>query len=161
MKIKVNGQEVVTMKEFEFAEGERLWQAIAEQFSLVDEADEQRLAQWQDLSDTDIRSLLESAKKAEFIDDYEIEGMVDWEKLKGLEKKFGAAVVFEGVKYWLTQNAYITGPLDSPYYEASAIDASGNHYTIYWDILPEIDINDIQDESECCDWDNPSNVEAA
>lgn len=74
MKIKVNGQEVITMKEFEFVDGERLWQAIAEQFSPVAEADQQRLAQWQDLPDTDIRSLLESAKKAEFIDDYEIEG---------------------------------------------------------------------------------------
>lgn len=72
MKIKVNGKEVVTMKEFGFADGERLWQAIGEQFQLVDENDAARLAEWQDLPDDDIQTLLVAAKQAGFIEDYEI-----------------------------------------------------------------------------------------
>lgn len=72
MTIKVNGKEVATMKEFEFEDGERLWQAIGEQFQLVGENDAERLAEWQDLPDDDIQTLLEAAKKAGFIEDYEI-----------------------------------------------------------------------------------------
>lgn len=72
MTIKVNEQEVITMEEFEFEDGERLWQAIGEQFQLVDENDAERLAEWQDLPDDDIQTLLEAAKQAGFIEDYEI-----------------------------------------------------------------------------------------
>lgn len=72
MTIKVNEQEVITMEEFEFEDGERLWQAIGEQFQLVDENDAERLAEWQDLPDDDIQTLLEAAKQASFIEDYEI-----------------------------------------------------------------------------------------
>lgn len=72
MLVKVNGKEVVTMKEFEFEDGERLWQAIGEQFQLVDENDAERLAEWQDLPDDDIKTLLEAAKQAGFIENYEI-----------------------------------------------------------------------------------------
>lgn len=72
MTIKVNEQEVITMEEFEFEDGEHLWQAIGEQFQLVDGNDAERLAEWQDLPDDDIQTLLEAAKKAGFIEDYEI-----------------------------------------------------------------------------------------
>ncbi|WP_276858980.1 hypothetical protein [Limosilactobacillus ingluviei] len=72
MTIKVNGKEVATMKEFEFEDGERLWQAISEQFQLVGENDAERLAEWQDLPDDDIKTLLSAAKEAGFIEDYEI-----------------------------------------------------------------------------------------
>lgn len=72
MTIKVNGKEVATMKEFKFEDGERLWQAIGEQFQPVDENDTARLAEWQDLPDDDIQMLLSVAKEAGFIEDYEI-----------------------------------------------------------------------------------------
>lgn len=72
MTIKVNEQEVITMEEFEFEDGECLWQAIGEQFQLVDENDAERLAEWQDMPDDDIQTLLEAAKQAGFIEDYEI-----------------------------------------------------------------------------------------
>ena len=76
--------------------------------------------------------------------------------LNQLEKKFGTAVEFDGKKYWLTQDAYLTGQLEAPYYEAAAINKAGARYMVYWDILPEINIHYIEDEHECCDWDNPT-----
>ena len=72
MTIKVNGKEVATMKEFAFEDGERLWQAISAQFQLVGENDAERLAEWQELPDDDIKTLLSAAKEAGFIEDYEI-----------------------------------------------------------------------------------------
>lgn len=79
------------------------------------------------------------------------------QKLIQLENKFGTTE-FGGVKYWLTQDAYLTGQIEAPYYEAAAIDKAGARYMVYWDILPEIDINYIEDEHECCDWDNAADV---
>ena len=72
MLVKVNGKEVATMKEFKPEDGERLWQAIGEQFQLDNENDAERLAEWQDLPDDDIQTLLSAAKEAGFIEDYEI-----------------------------------------------------------------------------------------
>lgn len=78
--------------------------------------------------------------------------------LNQLEKKFGPAVEFDGKKYWLTQDAYLSGQIESPYYEAAGVDEVGRDYEIYWDILPEVDINNLEDQGDACDWDNPSEV---
>ena len=78
--------------------------------------------------------------------------------LNQLEKKFGPAVEFDGKKYWLTQDAYLSGQIESPYYEAAGVDEVGRNYEIYWDILPEVDINNLEDQGDACDWDNQAEV---
>ncbi|MDW0113751.1 hypothetical protein QT711_11185 [Sporosarcina saromensis] len=74
-------------------------------------------------------------------------------------------VTFEGIEYTLTQEAYLTGTHESPYYEATGIEADGNEVTVTWKIK-EHWLNDdgelnglLEDESEACDWDNPMSVE--
>lgn len=61
---------------FEKTDGVALWQALSEEPGAVN-VSESRLADWQDLPDDDIRTLLESAKVAGFIEDYDIEMVQD------------------------------------------------------------------------------------
>lgn len=74
-------------------------------------------------------------------------------------------VTFEGIEYTLTQQAYITGTHENPYYEASAIDSEGNEVTVTWDIKEHWLNEDgalnglLEDEGEACDWDNPVSVD--
>lgn len=57
------------------------------------------------------------------------------------------------------QDAYLTGDIDSnAWYQAVATDKDGNEYMVIWDILPDFDINDIEDEADACDWDNPASI---
>lgn len=67
-EIKVNNIYIGT---FGNADGVALWQALSEEPGAVN-VSESRLADWQDLPDDDIRTLLESAKAAGFIDDYDM-----------------------------------------------------------------------------------------
>ncbi|MHC5523410.1 hypothetical protein [Ligilactobacillus saerimneri] len=78
-EITVNG---VAMGEFENWQGESLWQAMSEEIELIviDPEDEERLAEWQNLPDDDIHTLLEAAKTAGFIDDYEVDEIEDEEE---------------------------------------------------------------------------------
>lgn len=76
-EVKVNGGVVTTVEDgFEFSQGELLWQAMSEQSRELDingiSDTEDRLADWEDLSDDDIESLLNDAKEQGFIEDYEI-----------------------------------------------------------------------------------------
>lgn len=71
MKIKVNGQFMGT-DDFSDNDAERLWQAMSEELNLVDQSDEERLIEWQDLPDDNIEALLNAAKAKGFIDDFEI-----------------------------------------------------------------------------------------
>lgn len=71
MKIKVNGQFMGT-DDFSDNDAERLWQAMSEELNLVDQGDEERLIEWQDLPDDNIEALLNAAKAKGFIDDFEI-----------------------------------------------------------------------------------------
>lgn len=71
MEIKVNGQFMGTGN-FSDNDAERLWQAMSEELSLVDQGDEERLIEWQDLPDDNIEVLLSAAKAKGFIDDFEI-----------------------------------------------------------------------------------------
>lgn len=60
----------------------------------------------------------------------------------------------------LTQDAQIAGTKDNPHYEAHATDKDGNEYQVTW----YISCDDCRtgtcdnDESHCCDWDNPSAI---
>lgn len=57
---------------FEKADGVGLWQALSEEPGAVN-VSKSRLADWQDLPDDNIRTLLESAKAAGFIDSYDMD----------------------------------------------------------------------------------------
>ncbi|MGE9831632.1 hypothetical protein [Ligilactobacillus salivarius] len=81
-KVKVNNISVETVEDgFEFEQGELLWQALSEQardLGIVGISDtEENLADWEDLDDSDIESLLKDAKEQGFINDYEIEEIKD------------------------------------------------------------------------------------
>jgi len=54
----------------------------------------------------------------------------------------------------LTQDAYMTSNGSRDYYRAHAVDANNNEYYIIWDIVDA----DCDDESNACDWANPSDV---
>lgn len=59
-------------------------------------------------------------------------------------------VTYQGKTLTLQQDAYISdtvGKLD--HYKASAIDAEGETYTVWWAIINF----ECEDESESCDWD--------
>lgn len=71
MEIKVNGQFMGTGN-FSDNDAERLQQAMSEELNLVDQGDEERLIEWQDLPDDNIEVLLNAAKAKGFIDDFEI-----------------------------------------------------------------------------------------
>lgn len=76
-EVKVNGMEVTTVEDgFNWNGGELLWQAMSEQsreLNIEGISDtEDRLADWEDLDDDSIESLLKDAKEQGFIEDYEI-----------------------------------------------------------------------------------------
>lgn len=67
-------------------------------------------------------------------------------------------VEFEGKQYTLTQQPYIDGKMDDrPYYKAIAVDKNGNEHEVVWDVVDNWE--EIEDESESCDWDEPESVE--
>lgn len=41
------------------------------------------------------------------------------------------------------------------WYTASAIDDEGKEYQVYWKILDSFDLDEDEDESNACDWENP------
>ena len=63
---------------FQWSDGEGLWYAMSEELTdLVPDGDDERLAQWQDLADDNIETLLRAAKEEGFIDDYNIDEDVE------------------------------------------------------------------------------------
>lgn len=68
-EVKVNNIYIGT---FEKADGVGLWQALSEEPGAVN-VPESRVADWQDLPDDDIGTLLAAAKAAGFIDDYDMD----------------------------------------------------------------------------------------
>lgn len=77
-EVKVNGVVVETVEDgFKFEQGELLWQALSEQardLGIEGISDtEENLADWEDLDDENIETLLKDAKEQGFIEDYEIE----------------------------------------------------------------------------------------
>ncbi|KYG89138.1 hypothetical protein A0U40_14035 [[Bacillus] sp. KCTC 13219] len=73
-------------------------------------------------------------------------------------------VKIEGREITLTQDAYITGTNEAPYYEAAGIDSEGNSVIVKWEIKsywlnPDGTLNgDLEDETEACDWNNPITI---
>lgn len=72
------------------------------------------------------------------------------------------------LKINLTQEAYICGGeyrlrensiyVMNEWYEAHGIDDDGAEYNIVWKIKDGIDINELQDESEACEWNEPIEI---
>ena len=84
-------------------------------------------------------------------------------------------VTHNGKEYTLTQQAYIVGSNEDPYYIANATDSKGNEYEVEWELnehtrkmyneierqieaggAPNYSL--VEDESDACDWDNPIDV---
>lgn len=65
-------------------------------------------------------------------------------------------IVFEGKEYKLIQEAYIDGTHDKPFYRANAVDDRGKLYEIRWSVKDNWE--EIEDESEMCEWDSPTSV---
>ena len=57
----------------------------------------------------------------------------------------------------LTQDAYPAGPIDSPWFEACAIDDDGRVYMVRWDVRDDFRLDD-DDAGNACDWDHPSSI---
>lgn len=72
--VTVDGKQVYNNGEgFHWLDGEGLWQAMSEELDPVPDGDDDRLADWQDLPDDDLETLLHCAKEEGFISDYDID----------------------------------------------------------------------------------------
>ncbi|MFR0595471.1 hypothetical protein [Limosilactobacillus mucosae] len=73
--VTVDGKQVYNAGEgFHWLDGEGLWKAMSEELTdLVPDGDDDRLADWQNLPDDDIETLLQSAKEEGFINDYDFD----------------------------------------------------------------------------------------
>jgi len=72
-----------------------------------------------------------------------------------LGDKFGI-VEYEDTTWYLTQQPYILGADERPWYEAVAINIYGDTARIEWDVVDGW--KEIEDESDVCDWDRPVSV---
>jgi hypothetical protein len=72
-----------------------------------------------------------------------------------LEAQWGT-VEHEGSTWYLTQQPYIAGTDERPWYEAIAINLYGDAALIKWTVTDEWE--DIEDESDVCQWDKPAGV---
>lgn len=90
-----------------------------------------------------------------------IDNMMLLYRIKEMEEKFGS-VEFEGEKYILTQDAYLSGPVDNAAYFANAIKVGDEPndggfiplYEVKWEII----YPDTEDEGDRCDWEHPVDV---
>ena len=65
-----------------------------------------------------------------------------------MEQDYGS-VEYEGKTLTITQLPYVDGINDEEaFYTATAEDEEGNDYQVTW---PDVDV-EVEDESECCDW---------
>ncbi|MED5094512.1 hypothetical protein [Bacillus safensis] len=76
-------------------------------------------------------------------------------KFENLNDTNSTIVTFEGREYRTTQNPFVNK--DGTHYLAKALDQSNNEYLIKWKITHE-DYENLEDESEACDWENPVKV---
>lgn len=76
-----------------------------------------------------------------------------------LAKEKYSSVVYEGVEYALLDQAYLDhDQWMNPVYACKAIDKDGNEFMVEWD--PVENFMELEDESQCCDWNKPYNVSA-
>jgi|GEM_PF-2558253 len=60
----------------------------------------------------------------------------------------------DGKEITLTQDPFIDGVVgERPIYKAHGTDDQGNEYIVTWNVVDNWE--NIEDESEMCDWDNP------
>ena len=71
-----------------------------------------------------------------------------------MTKSNNNTVTINSKTYTLTQDAYIDSDGSRDYYTAHAVDADNNEYYIIWDIVDA----ESDDESNACDWENPSDI---
>ncbi|KIL12207.1 hypothetical protein B4127_1538 [Bacillus pumilus] len=76
-------------------------------------------------------------------------------KFQDLNHNNSTIVVFEGKEYRTTQNPHVNN--DGTHYTAHAVDKMNEEYTIEWEISV-VDFENLEDESEACDWENPVSV---
>lgn len=84
-------------------------------------------------------------------------------------------ITYKGKEYILTQQPYIMGINEEPYYVASVIDSEGKEYDMEWDLNEDTreayneiekqrelgetpNYSLVEDESTACDWDTPVDV---
>lgn len=67
---------------------------------------------------------------------------------------FNSTIIeWEGIELRTTQDPY----LNNDEYTAIAVDSKNNEYEITWEINHP-DFENLEDESEACDWENPIKV---
>ncbi len=67
-------------------------------------------------------------------------------------------VTLDNLTVTLQQQAYLDHQDGVPCYMALALN-NDLEYMVYWDILPGYFYADGGDESDVCDWDNPSQID--
>ena len=78
--------------------------------------------------------------------------------------KMTQTVKFEGKEFTLTQDAYVDGTNENPYYKAAGIDSDGNKVIVKWEMYPHwfnedgLHNSEMEDEGDACDWDKPVDV---
>ncbi|MNH75587.1 hypothetical protein D3C73_278310 [compost metagenome] len=66
-------------------------------------------------------------------------------------------VMFDGKEIALTQDPFIDGVAgERPMYKAHGIDGDGQEYLITWAVFDNY--QEIEDESEMCNWDKPIGI---
>ena len=67
-------------------------------------------------------------------------------------------VEFEGKTYTLLTDAALHQDSEFEGYTADALGEDGYHYTVRW-VITHPDFDNLEDESEACDWDKVHSVE--
>ena len=74
---------------------------------------------------------------------------------KDLNVTNSTIIELEGKEYRTTQEPFVND--EGTEYKAHAVDEANNEFMIVWDINHS-DFENLEDESEACDWDNPVRV---
>jgi hypothetical protein len=70
-------------------------------------------------------------------------------------RQYFGTILVDGKEYTLTKNPYVAGSFGKVYYDGLVEDEEGNEYRISWALKDGIEIDEVEDESDACDWDNP------
>ena len=95
-----------------------------------------------------------SALVRKWMEDYIRENKEEIKMFETLNETNSTIVTVDGTELRTTQEPYLNG--DN--YTANAVDQDDNEYKIIWEITHP-DFENLEDESEACDWDNPVSVE--
>ena len=95
-----------------------------------------------------------SALVRKWMEDYIRENKEENKMFETLNETNSTIVTVDGVELRTTKEPYLNG--DN--YIANAVDQDDNEYKITWEINHP-DFENLEDESEACDWDNPVSVD--